>query len=91
MLLGLTLAAKPADKDHPYGHGRMETLTGLLIGLVLTAGGDADLYSLASSAWAQPRGRWRRSWYGRWWFRWWPRQAWPASNSATAGSCAAPR
>ena len=39
VLLGLTLAAKPADEDHPYGHGRVETLTGLLIGLVLTAGG----------------------------------------------------
>jgi len=39
VLLGLTLAAKPADQDHPYGHGRIETLTGLLIGLALTAGG----------------------------------------------------
>jgi cation diffusion facilitator family transporter len=39
VLLGLTLAAKPADKEHPYGHGRIETLTGLLIGLVLTAAG----------------------------------------------------
>ena len=36
---GLTLAAKPADWNHPYGHGRVEILTGLLIGLVLTAGG----------------------------------------------------
>jgi cation diffusion facilitator family transporter len=39
VLLGLTLAAKPADAEHPYGHGRVETLTGLLIGLGLTAGG----------------------------------------------------
>ena len=39
VLLGLTLAAIPADENHPYGHGRIETLTGLLIGLVLTAGG----------------------------------------------------
>jgi cation diffusion facilitator family transporter len=39
VLLGLTLAAKPADENHPYGHGRIEILTGLLIGLVLTAGG----------------------------------------------------
>ena len=39
VLFGLTLAAKPADDDHPYGHGRVETLTGLLIGLVLTLGG----------------------------------------------------
>jgi cation diffusion facilitator family transporter len=39
VLLALTLAAKPADADHPYGHGRVEILTGLLIGLALTAGG----------------------------------------------------
>src|SRR5215472_15045924 len=39
VLLGLTLAAKPPDADHPYGHGRVEILTGLLIGLILTAGG----------------------------------------------------
>jgi cation diffusion facilitator family transporter len=39
VLLGLTLAAKPADENHPYGHGRAEILTGLLIGLLLTAGG----------------------------------------------------
>jgi cation diffusion facilitator family transporter len=39
VLLGLTIAAKPADKEHPYGHGRVEILTGLLIGLILAAGG----------------------------------------------------
>ena len=46
VLLGLTLATKPADEEHPYGHGRIETLTGLLIGLVLTAAG--VLISVAS-------------------------------------------
>src|SRR5437868_2134444 len=39
VLLGLTLAAVPADSNHPYGHGRAETLTGLIIGLVLAAAG----------------------------------------------------
>jgi cation diffusion facilitator family transporter len=39
VFLGLTLAAIPADADHPYGHGRVETLTGLLIGMFLTVGG----------------------------------------------------
>jgi cation diffusion facilitator family transporter len=39
VLLGLTLAAKPPDENHPYGHGRIETLAGLMIGLLLTAGG----------------------------------------------------
>jgi cation diffusion facilitator family transporter len=39
VLFGLTVAARPADADHPYGHGRFEILTGLMIGLVLTGGG----------------------------------------------------
>jgi cation diffusion facilitator family transporter len=39
VLLGLTLAAKPADWNHPYGHGRFETLTGLLIGFLLALAG----------------------------------------------------
>jgi cation diffusion facilitator family transporter len=44
VLLGLTLAAKPADHEHPYGHGRIEILTGLLIGLGLSAGGALICY-----------------------------------------------
>jgi len=41
VFLGLTLAAKPPDWNHPYGHGRAETLTGLLVGLMLLAAGFA--------------------------------------------------
>lgn len=36
---GLSIAAKPPDEDHPYGHGRVETLSGLLVGMLLAAGG----------------------------------------------------
>jgi cation diffusion facilitator family transporter len=39
VLAGLWVASKPADEDHPYGHGRLETLTGLAIGLMLVAAG----------------------------------------------------
>ena len=39
VLFGLTLAAKPADWNHPYGHGRVETLTGLFIGFLLAIAG----------------------------------------------------
>lgn len=35
LLVGLTLALRPADKNHPYGHGRFEILTGLLLGFLL--------------------------------------------------------
>jgi cation diffusion facilitator family transporter len=39
VLVGLILAARPADENHPYGHGRLETLTGLLLGFFLLAAG----------------------------------------------------
>src|SRR5947209_16950933 len=39
ILVALTLAARPADSNHPYGHGRIETLAGLLIGFVLFCAG----------------------------------------------------
>lgn len=35
VLAGFWYASRPADSRHPYGHGRAETLTGLVIGLAL--------------------------------------------------------
>jgi cation diffusion facilitator family transporter len=35
VLAGFWFASRPADLNHPYGHGRAETLTGLLVGLGL--------------------------------------------------------
>lgn len=37
--LGLRMASRPADENHPYGHGRAETLTGMLVGVVLVLAG----------------------------------------------------
>ena len=31
MLAGFKIAAKPADEEHPFGHGRAEYLAGLFI------------------------------------------------------------
>lgn len=39
IVFGMSVAARPADHNHPYGHGRMETLAALAVGLVLSAGG----------------------------------------------------
>jgi cation diffusion facilitator family transporter len=39
VLVGLILAARPADENHPYGHGRVEILTGLLLGFLLACAG----------------------------------------------------
>jgi cation diffusion facilitator family transporter len=35
ILVGFHVAARPPDDNHPYGHGRFETLTGLGVGLAL--------------------------------------------------------
>ncbi len=34
-MFGYKMAAKPADKDHPFGHGRMEHLTSFVIAVVI--------------------------------------------------------
>jgi cation diffusion facilitator family transporter len=39
VLAGMTIAARPADENHPYGHGRVEILTGLLLGFLLFGAG----------------------------------------------------
>ncbi len=39
VLIGMTIAARPADDNHPYGHGRVEILTGLLLGFMLFGAG----------------------------------------------------
>ena len=34
-LIGFKLGAKPADKEHPFGHGRMEYISGLVISFII--------------------------------------------------------
>ena len=47
VLAGFWYASRPADSNHPYGHGRAETLTGLVIGLALFAiGGGIALHAV---------------------------------------------
>jgi cation diffusion facilitator family transporter len=46
---GLGLASKPPDSEHPYGHGRYETIAGLGVGaLLLLAGAGIFWHSLRS-------------------------------------------
>ncbi|MGK7394870.1 MAG: cation diffusion facilitator family transporter [Candidatus Cyclobacteriaceae bacterium M3_2C_046] len=35
VLVGINISNKPADKEHPFGHGRAEIITALLIGAIL--------------------------------------------------------
>jgi cation diffusion facilitator family transporter len=39
VLLGMMVAVKPADENHPYGHGRVETLAAFIVGIILVGGG----------------------------------------------------
>ena len=39
VLIGMGVAARPADDNHPYGHGRFETLSAFVVGVILAAGG----------------------------------------------------
>ncbi len=39
VLFGLVVAGKPPDANHPYGHGRLETLMGGAVGMLLAATG----------------------------------------------------
>ena len=43
-IIGTRLAGKPADKKHPFGHGRIEYITAMIIAvIVLYAGVTASL------------------------------------------------
>jgi cation diffusion facilitator family transporter len=39
VVIGMRVASKPADQNHPYGHGRAETLAAFVVALILIAGG----------------------------------------------------
>lgn len=44
VFFGFAAASRPADAEHPYGHGRYETLTGLVVGFILLLAGVAICY-----------------------------------------------
>lgn len=56
VLLGLRYTSKPADEDHTYGHGRVETLTAAFCGLVLIFVGLGILFEGATSIFHVIRG-----------------------------------
>lgn len=49
VLLSLRVAAKPADDDHPYGHGKAEQLGALFSALSLLAAGGVIAYQSAEN------------------------------------------
>lgn len=51
-LAGITMASRPADEGHPYGHAKFETIASLVIGLMLLVAawevGSGAVHSLAT-------------------------------------------
>lgn len=52
-LIGFKIASKPADKDHPYGHERVEYITGMIISFIIIAVAVILGYSAVSKIIAQ--------------------------------------
>ena len=44
VLIGMRVAARPADANHPYGHGRFETISAFIVGVILAFGGATISY-----------------------------------------------
>lgn len=44
-IVGLSIAGRPVDESHPYGHKKFETISSLLIGVLLFAVASKVLYS----------------------------------------------
>lgn len=51
VLLFVNLSSKPTDDDHPYGHGKFETLATTIISLMLLAVGGGLLWGGGSKIW----------------------------------------
>ncbi len=43
-IVGTKLSTKKPDKKHPYGHGRIEYITSLIIGIIILAAGGTAIY-----------------------------------------------
>ncbi len=55
MLIGARMAGKPADREHPYGHARMEYISALVIAfLILLVGFDLGRESIAKIVSPEP-------------------------------------
>ncbi|MFC1541807.1 cation diffusion facilitator family transporter [Candidatus Latescibacterota bacterium] len=56
VLAGLKFLSKPADKNHPYGHGRLETAISLLMGMVIIITGFGLMKNAANSLYGATKG-----------------------------------
>ncbi|MFA5675877.1 MAG: cation diffusion facilitator family transporter [Christensenellales bacterium] len=53
MLVGLKYSLKPGDSDHHYGHGKMEALVSLIVGIMIISGMCFVVYEAVGNALSQ--------------------------------------
>jgi hypothetical protein len=56
VLVGLNISRKPPDKDHPYGHGRAESIAAKIVAIIIIMAG----FNIAFL----PCAAWWRAWAG---------------------------
>jgi len=58
-MIALRIGRRPYDADHPYGHGRAESLSAMMVSLIIFGTGGWILYSsvlnISSAAYARPQ------------------------------------
>lgn len=55
VMFGFWLASKPADKEHPYGHGRMESIASIILATMLAMIGLENLIESSSRLFTDKR------------------------------------
>ncbi|WP_076348626.1 cation diffusion facilitator family transporter [Alicyclobacillus vulcanalis] len=55
VIVGLRIARKPPDEDHPYGHGKAELIASICVSVLLIAAAIEVFYSSVSSFFHSPR------------------------------------
>lgn len=48
-IIGTKLSTKKPDKDHPYGHGRIEYVTSLIVAIIVLVAGGSAIYESINS------------------------------------------
>jgi len=54
IILGFRMAKKPSDKEHPFGHGRMESVAALIVAVLLFVAGVEILKSSVRAIFSPP-------------------------------------
>lgn len=54
VIIGVNVARRPADREHPYGHGKAEVIAASIVAALLVLAGLDVMYNSARSFWQPP-------------------------------------